>query len=185
MSNIQVKSDGMNDLLNALEKADGKDLSVGWFSSAKYKDGTPVAGVAAVQEYGSAKMGIQPRSFMRPTISEKQKQWDNIIKAGTQAVLKGNKTITQVLEALGTKVEADIKNTIVNSNYPKLSPITIALRRFRDDGGKVSGKIVGEVAAAIAAGQTGKGQLGDQSYPNQIPLQDSGYMIATLTHQVR
>ncbi len=44
--------------------------------------------------------------------------------------------------------------------------------------------MVGAVGAAIAAGETAPGQLGDQSFGNKDPLRDTGYMIATLTHEV-
>src|ERR1700761_5955410 len=36
-----------------LKELDGLELRVGWFESPRYEDGTPVAGVAAVQEFGA------------------------------------------------------------------------------------------------------------------------------------
>lgn len=160
-------------------------LIVGWLSSAKYDDNTPVAGVAAVQEYGSTSRGIPPRPFMRTTQDNKREEWKRIVESGVRAILNGSATAFEVMEQLGAKVVADIKITISNISLP-LSPVTIALRKIRDDGSyNIGGKLVGQVAAAIAAGETGPGQLGDQSYANKDPLRDTGVMIATLTHEVQ
>lgn len=51
---------------------------VGFFPSSKYEDGTPVAYVAIIQEFGSPEQGIPPRSFMRTTIAEKQNEWQGV-----------------------------------------------------------------------------------------------------------
>ena len=89
-----------------------------------------------------------------------------------------------MLNALGLQVTADIKNSIVGGNFAPLSPITIALRKHRNEGLKVGGAFIGAVAAAIADGQTGRGELGDQSFGNKDPLRDTGQAIASLTHEV-
>ena len=78
-----------------------------------------------------------------------------------------------------------MQSKIATISAPKLSPVTIALRRLRDDGVSINGSLVGRVARAIAEGKTGRGELGDQSYPNVKPLNDTGYMITTLTYNVR
>ena len=45
-----------------------KEIQVGFFSSAKYPDGTPVAAVAAWNEFGTKR--IKERPFFRNAISE-------------------------------------------------------------------------------------------------------------------
>lgn len=184
MGKVTANLANLEKLSNRLKNADKKNLEVGWFKSAKYGDGTPVAGVAAVQEFGSPKRGIPPRPFMRPTIAEKQKSWDKLMADGARAFIRGSASFPQVLEGLGLKVEADIKNQIENGNYQPLSPVTIALRRLKNEGVPIGGATVGRVAAAIARGETGPGQLGNQSFGNKTPLQDTGYMVATVTHEV-
>ncbi len=63
MGSVTVDLSNLKRLQKALSAADKSDLQVGWFESAKYDDGTPVAGVAAIQEFGSAKNRIPPRPF--------------------------------------------------------------------------------------------------------------------------
>lgn len=184
MGRVKTSLKGLQELEKTLRGMDKKSLQTGWFSSAKYDDGTPVAGVAAVQEFGSAKRGIPARSFMRPTIEEKKKDWSDLVAQGARAVVNGKATYDQVLNGLGLQTVGDIQTTIVTSNYPALSPITIALRRLKNDGVKISGSLVGQVAAAIQRGETGSGQLGDQSYGNKDPLRDTGLMISSLTYEV-
>ena len=185
MSRVTVDKTSLIALSKALGDADNKSLQVGWLESAKYADGPPVAGIAAQNEFGNPKISIPPRPFIRPTIDNQSESWAGIAEQGAKAFLNGKATINQVLNGIGLKASADIKNAIVSGSFVELSPITIALRKIRnDDEYKIGGALVGSVAGAIAAGQTGSGQLGDQSFGNKDPLRESGYMISTLTHEV-
>jgi len=185
MSRVTVDKTSLTALSKALAGADNKSLQVGWLESAKYADGTPVAGIAAQNEFGNPKLSIPPRPFIRPTIENKTESWAGIADQGAKAFLNGKVSIVQVLNGIGLKASADIKNSIVSGSFVELSPITIALRKIRnDDKYKIGGALVGAVAGAIAAGQTGAGQLGDQSFGNKDPLRETGYLISTLTHEV-
>lgn len=184
MGSVKANLSNLERLQKQLKQVDSKTLQVGWFSSAKYDDGKPVAGVAAVQEYGSPGRGIPARPFIRPTINDKQTDWDKIVESGARAVIRGSTTFDNVLNGLGLKVSDDIKNTIETTTYQPLSPITIALRRLRNNEIQIGGALVGAVASAISRGETGPGQLGDQSFGNKTPLQETGRMIATITHEV-
>ena len=184
MSVIKISLTSIDDIKKKLTTLQDNKLEVGWFEGTSYADGTPVAGVAAVQEFGSPKMNIPPNSFFRTTIAEQQDEWSKKFKFLYKKYFLGEKTSEQVLNLVGSVAVGDVQTTISTINTP-LSPITIALRRLRDDGKPITGKTVGEVAKAIAAGETGPGELGDQSYPNKKRLNDTGYMIATLTYNVK
>lgn len=185
MARVNVDRTSLIALSKAMGEADNKSLQVGWFESAKYDDGTPVAGIAAQNEYGNPKISIPPRPFIRPTIENESESWAGVADQGAKAFLNGKVSITQVLNGIGLKSSADIKNSIVNGSFVELSPITIALRKIRnDDKYKIGGALVGSVAGAIADGQTGAGQLGDQSFGNKDPLRETGYMISTLSYEV-
>lgn len=41
------------EIVNRLKELDGTSAKAGWFATSKYEDGTPVAYVAAIQEYGA------------------------------------------------------------------------------------------------------------------------------------
>lgn len=185
MARVTVDRTALKALSKAMSDANNKSLQVGWFESAKYDDGTPVAGIAAQNEFGNPKLSIPPRPFIRPTIENQSEAWAVIAEQGAKALLNGKATINQVLNAIGLKASADIKNSIVNGRFVELSPITIALRKIRnDDQYKIGGALVGSVAGAIADGQTGPGQLGDQSFGNKDPLRETGFLIATISHEV-
>ena len=64
---------GSRILATAIRDIQSKKLRVGWFDTARYQDGTPVAYVAAIQEFGHG--AIPPRPFMRPTIAQQRQAW--------------------------------------------------------------------------------------------------------------
>ena len=161
--------------LNSIAGSQGK---VGWFENAKYEDGTPVAGVAMLQEYGSAKMNIPPRSFMRITVAEKQKNWGELAASGANAILKGNETPASVLAKLTIQAQNDVSEKISSITAPPLSQITLGARKYRQEGKKVTGATIGQIARELKAGTL------DVSGVSTKPLEDTGYMSATLTHIV-
>lgn len=129
---------------------------VGWFESAKYEDGTPVALVAIVQEYGSTKRGIPPRPFMRPAQEIGAPQWKQDARRLAAAVAAGQAPPEAVMEGLTMKAEGLIRRNIASVSTPPLSERTIAARARRHSKGKASSK----------------------------PLVDTGYLLNTLTSQV-
>lgn len=153
---IRVKGPGYERLQNLL--ADGGNMvgKVGWVESAKYPDGTPVAYVAAIQEYGSPQNGIPPRPFMRPTIAEKQVEWSNVARVGARNILQNGATMSDALELIGLKASGDIRRTISNITSPALAMATLAARARRNASGQASSK----------------------------PLVDTGHMLQTLTNSV-
>lgn len=181
MSKVSIDLSGIEALKKDLENANGASLQVGWFESAKYDDNTPVAGVAALQEFGSKT--APPRPFFRPTIEDKKGEWSDLVEQGANAMLAGNATMNDVMNGLGLTVQADVKNTISGGQHLALSPVTLALRRLKDDGYQIGGRMVGAVAAAVAKGETGAGQLGQPSQ-NTDPLRETGLMLSTLTYEV-
>lgn len=102
---------------------------VGFFPSSKYPDGTPVAYVAMIQEVGVPEQGIPARPFMRTTIAERQNEWRGIAEQGAQAMVRGDATGEQVLEAIGLAAAGHIRYTISKITTPPLAPSTIAARR--------------------------------------------------------
>jgi hypothetical protein len=161
----------------ALKELSGVETRVGWFPGAKYEDGTPVALVASVQEYGHGP--IPPRPFFRTTIASEQNAWRQYAAQGAKAVLKGTAAASDVMDGLGERAQEDVKETINQITSPPLSPITLELRamKHKNPGLKVTGKTVGEAAWKVK--QPGY-QLASGT-PDK-PLIDSKLMITTLTH---
>lgn len=157
--------------LKELEKVEAR---AGWFESAKYDDGTPVAKVALIQEYGAPKRSIPPRPFLRPTIAEKKEEWTKDASEVVKGVLFGHLEPEQGMTVIAQKAAADIRQTISKIRNPPLSPVTLLLRQWKKEGREINGRTVGEAAKAVADGKRAEGV-------STQPLNETGYMIATCT----
>lgn len=131
MKVIRTPGPGAKQLENLLTGLSGDVVGkVGWFESAKYEDGTPVAYVATIQEYGSPQNNIPPRSFMRTTIAEQRGAWNALAQRGAKAMLKGQ-SLKDVLDIIGQKARGDIQKKIKQITTPALKESTIAARLYR------------------------------------------------------
>lgn len=124
----------MREQVASLSKA---RLEVGFFDTARYPDGTPVAYVAAIHEFGYPSGGIPARPFMRPTIESKRQEWAKYLNGGMKRVINGTMSTKDVLAALGSAATAQINETIVGITSPPLKDATVAARKRKlADGGK-------------------------------------------------
>jgi len=140
MSKFERRGPGIKIIEDALKLANMK-TSAGWFAGAKYEDGTPVAYVATIQEYGSPKEGIPPRSFMRTTIADKKSDWAKLAKSGAKAIVAGNASPRMVMEGLGLAASGDIRKKISEISSPPLKPGTIANKKRKLAKGKKVGSL--------------------------------------------
>ena len=138
-----------------LEELGRKEIKVGFFESAKYPDGTPIAYVAAIQEFGHGP--IPPRPFMRPAEQQNAAKWQKGVAAGVKAALNGSITIEHALEQVGMVAAGDVRKAIKAVTAPPLADSTISARQRR---------LKGKKAASIK------------------PLVDSGQMIQAVTSAV-
>ncbi|MGY0156365.1 hypothetical protein ACVQK1_09410 [Edwardsiella tarda] len=121
-------SDKVMDALDAAESAlQSLQLKVGFIDGAKYPDGTPVAMVAATNEYGRPENNQPPRPFFRNAIAEHESEWSEKIADG----IKAGVPVDQVLSAVGEVIVADVRKSIATLMEPPLSPATIHHRRTR------------------------------------------------------
>lgn len=160
-----------------LEQLAGIQSKVGWFESAKYPDGRPVAAVAAGNELGIPSRSIPARPFFRPTASEKRQEWASDAAQLSNQVLQGKLSAHDAMDALAGKAEGDVAQTIASLTSPPLSPITLGARKYRRQGKVVTGGTIGEIARKLK-----EGTLDISGVPDK-PLVDSSHMINTLTHQ--
>lgn len=166
---------GFEVLIKNLEAIGGMETRVGWFAENTYPDGgPPVAYVAAIQEYGSGP--IPPRPFMRPTIAEKTAEWKEKAAKIAKHVLSGIITAFAGMDTLGAVIEGDVRKKIESIDAPPLSPITLMARKYREDGKKVTGKTIGEIAKLISEGN---GVFSTQTKP----LIETKTLIHSLRHE--
>lgn len=117
---LTVALEGLGDLI-------GK---TGYFETAKYTDGTPVAYVATIQEFGYPAGGIPARPTMRPTADQKRDEWAETMRLGAKAALNGDMTPRDALERLTLRAAGDVSAAIQAVTTPALSPETIARKGF-------------------------------------------------------
>lgn len=102
-------------------------VQVGFLENAKYPDGTPVALVAVVQDFGSPANNIPPRPFFRNMVAEKSKDWGD----QTAAVLKGASFDSEVaMERMGMLIKGQLQTSITTFEGAPLKPATIAAKGF-------------------------------------------------------
>ena len=99
---------------------------VGFPSGINYEDGTSVAYVAAIQEFGAPAAGIPARPFMQPTVREKKDYWTKVIQSQIPKVVLGKMTAFDVLDMVGIVAAADIQTKISSIYSPPNAPSTLA-----------------------------------------------------------
>lgn len=102
-------------------------LQVGFLENAKYPDGTPVAMVAAIHNFGAPRAGIPPRPFFSNMVAKKSKDWPksiaNLLKLHNYDILK-------VLKLMGEGIKGQLQQSIRDTNKPPLKPLTILRKGF-------------------------------------------------------
>lgn len=96
-----------------------KSLEVGFFETAKYDDGTYVAQVAYLNEFGTLKIPMRP--FFRNAISSNQKKWFSSFKQ----IMQKNLDIENSLSVVGEIAKGDIIKSINSLNSPANAEATI------------------------------------------------------------
>ena len=122
------------------ENAVGK---VGWFETAHYPNGTPVALVAAVHEYGWPEHNIPPRLGMRATADAMREIWGAVAGQVAKRVVDGKMTMASAMEVIGLKAAGDVRKHIASVTTPPLKVQTVMAR--------LSGVKQGRVVSITAA----------------------------------
>lgn len=129
-------------------------VKAGFFKTATEADGTPVAAIAAVQEFGAVVRGraghtivIPPRPFLRQTVASHRIAWVRLLaqelktslstpnRAGDaqhalQTLVQRLSTPKQALTTVGKAMQTDITQTIRQTHIPPNAPATIRHKGF-------------------------------------------------------
>jgi len=145
------------DIKKAIQNAKNINAKVGFFSSSKYEDGTPVAQVAIQNEYGNPQKGQPPRAFMRPAM-DNQDVWKKLfLKASKISFKTGD--FRKPFQLVAMTVQGNIKENIANLTSPALAQSTIDARKRRNSN-KNPAKTI------------------------EKPLVDTGYMLSQVQYEV-
>lgn len=120
-------SEALEKLADQIKKS---KLEVGFFESAKYPDGTSVAYVAAIQEFGNPAGNNPSRPFFRNAISQ-HGGWKDLASKAMSAVIEGRIELNQALNQMGLKMAADVKDSITDGSYEALKQSTLDARQSR------------------------------------------------------
>ncbi len=130
MANIKVsvKRTGGKKLQRLLREAGKGGVSgvkVGFFSTARYEDGTPVAAVAAWNEFGTKT--ISERPFFRNALAESERSVGRILQAGLDT--KKMVVDEHLAGRVGAYVQGKIQDSITALKEPPNSPSTIRAKQ--------------------------------------------------------
>lgn len=117
--------DGLRRTLERIEKslATASELDVGFLSGPSYPDGTPVAQVAADNEFGNPARGVPPRPFFRNMVDSRKNE---IAPELAIELKKTDLDMAPALDATGMTMEGWLRQSIMATNAPPNSPATIA-----------------------------------------------------------
>lgn len=125
---------GAEKVMVNLEVTDGSSVDIGILKGevAGVIEGAKieVAEIAIVQEFGSTKINVPERSFLRSVTDEKREKYKAVLKSLFSKVLLGTTTVPQALDLFGERVVGDVKRKITSIRQPPNAPSTIAKKGF-------------------------------------------------------
>lgn len=101
-------------------------LRVGFLENARYPNGTPVAMIAAINEYGKPPTQ-PPRPFFRRMIAKYSGEWAAAIAGLLQA---NDLDAVKALDLAGAAIAGQLRQSIVDLVSPPLAPSTIRRKGF-------------------------------------------------------
>lgn len=93
--------------------------------SGQYEDGTPIAVIGAVQEFGSADGNIPERSFLRVPLRANQELFAKIFREMLPKVVNGELDMFQMLSMVGQRAAATSQEAISAGIMPPNAPSTV------------------------------------------------------------
>lgn len=146
-------------------------VEIGFFEDQTYPDGTPVALVAAVQQWGAPSRGIPPRPFMTKVVADHSAEWPDQVATLLKANdLDAKKTLGQ----MGALIESEITDAIFEFDGVPNSPVTNLLKQRFPQGGQTFADVL-KAREDVRNGATA---------PAGKQLVQSGLLASSPKHQV-
>jgi hypothetical protein len=102
-------------------------VRIGFLENSRYPDGTPVAMIAAIQDFGAPRAGVPPRPFFRNMIAARKGEWPAAIAGQLKAT---GYDVELTLKRTGEAVAGQLRESIQQTNVPPLKPATIKRKGF-------------------------------------------------------
>lgn len=166
----------LNEIARKLGKGGG--VNIGFLEGATYPDGTSVAMVAAIQNFGAPARGIPPRPFFSNMVKEKSPEWGDQFAA----VLEANDyDLEKSLAYMGEGIKGQLQQAIIDTDSPALSILTLMARKWKADhpNEKISGSVIGYLAAQLKSGPPNVAGVSTKV------LVDTGVMLQSIDYEVK
>lgn len=163
-----------------------KLLRVGFIdNSTRYSNGASVPMVAAIQEFGTYNtvFPIPPRPFFRTMVAKNSPEWPKMFAALLEA---NNMDVELSLNQMGVELVAQLRESIIDLEAPKLSEVTLLLRKDRrqDPDLKIGLRHVIEAVGRVQSGEL-SGLSGTAAKPLIDPTgEDSGLLLKSVDYEV-
>lgn len=126
----------------------GKDFPSDLASKGGKSGGLNVAEYAIVNEFGSEKVGIPERSFLRSTVDANRLKSRKRLRSLFNLITLGKMTVEKALGLFGVEIVGKVKKTITNLRSPPNAPSTVARKRSSNpliDSGTMRNRIKSKV----------------------------------------
>ncbi len=151
-----------------------KEVRMGFLENATYADGTSVATVAAINNFGAPEAGIPARPFFSDMIERHKGNWGD---AFGELIKSVNYDAAKALALMGEGMAGQLREQIVETNSPANSPVTNLLKqRFPHRDGMT-------FADVVQAWQDIHGDVVEYAEPGK-PLVWSGHMLNSVDKEV-
>jgi hypothetical protein len=110
----------LSSYLNGIDAA--PVVEIGFMADATYPEGTQVALVAAVNEFGAPSRNIPPRPFFRNMIADKKGEWAPGFK---DELARNGNAVDKALGAVGEVIAGQLRESITTFEGVPLKPATI------------------------------------------------------------
>lgn len=146
-------------------------LRVGFLEGATYPDGTSVAMVAAINNFGAPEKGIPARPFFTNMIAANSGAWGDEL-GGLLAAMDYD--VERALGMMGEHIAGQLRQSIVDTVAPPNSPVTNLLKQRFPMGGQTFDDVL-QAWDDVAAGETA---------PAGKPLVHTGDMLRAVDYEV-
>lgn len=166
--------DKIAQVLSALGDRLGKatEVRVGLLEGATYPDGTPVALVAALNNFGAPEAGIPARPFFTNMVADKSPNWSDQFAAVLEA---SDNDTGKALALMGEGMAGQLREAVVDGAGPANSPVTDLLKQRFPMGGQDFGDVM-QARHDVANGETA---------PAGKRLVWTGHMLNSIDKEVR
>lgn len=116
---------GLKGLQKRMEALGLQRVKVGVPGTATEADGTKIAMIAAVHEFGRPDLGIPERPFLRGSILASRQKYIKMAKRGAKKVAEGVMDSGTVYRLIGAEAVGNVQEYIRNADFVPLKPATI------------------------------------------------------------